>query len=137
MAATSVARHHRRCRQPLGRRSSVAAICLDAVEAALAESGLAPSRLELEITESVLLQKSDDQLATLHRLRALGVRIALDDFGTGYSSLSYLRSFPFDKIKIDRSFIRDLATNRRIAGDRPRRSSASPLASAWRPPPRA
>jgi diguanylate cyclase (GGDEF)-like protein len=84
---------------------------LDAVEAALAESGLAPSRLELEITESVLLQKSDDQLATLHRLRALGVRIALDDFGTGYSSLSYLRSFPFDKIKIDRSFIGDLATN--------------------------
>jgi diguanylate cyclase (GGDEF)-like protein len=84
---------------------------LGAVEAALAESGLAPSRLELEITESVLLQKSDDRLATLHRLRALGVRIALDDFGTGYSSLSYLRSFPFDKIKIDRSFIADLATN--------------------------
>jgi predicted signal transduction protein with EAL and GGDEF domain len=85
---------------------------LDAVEAALAESGLAPSRLELEITESVLLQKSDDRLAMLHRLRALGVRIALDDFGTGYSSLSYLRSIPFDKIKIDRSFIGDLATNR-------------------------
>jgi diguanylate cyclase (GGDEF)-like protein len=85
---------------------------LGAVEAALAESGLAPGRLELEITESVLLHKSDDRLATLHRLRALGVRIALDDFGTGYSSLSYLRSFPFDKIKIDRSFVGDLAVNR-------------------------
>jgi len=80
------------------------------VTEALAASGLAPQRLELEITESVLLQNSDATLATLHELRAHGVRISLDDFGTGYSSLSYLRSFPFDKIKIDRSFVSELAT---------------------------
>jgi diguanylate cyclase (GGDEF)-like protein/PAS domain S-box-containing protein len=78
----------------------------------LRQSGLPPRRLELEITETLLLEKSDQVLATLHALRALGVRIALDDFGTGYSSLSYLRSFPFDKIKIDRSFVRDLGDNR-------------------------
>jgi diguanylate cyclase (GGDEF)-like protein len=77
---------------------------------ALATSGLAPSRLELEITESVLLEHNEATLATLHHLRDLGVRISMDDFGTGYSSLSYLRSFPFDKIKIDRSFTRDLDT---------------------------
>jgi EAL domain-containing protein (putative c-di-GMP-specific phosphodiesterase class I) len=69
---------------------------------------LSAGRLELEITEAVLLQNSEATLATLHRLRELGVRIAMDDFGTGYSSLSYLRSFPFDKIKIDRSFINDI-----------------------------
>jgi diguanylate cyclase (GGDEF)-like protein/PAS domain S-box-containing protein len=80
------------------------------VVSALAASGLAPGRLELEITESVLLQDSEGTLATLHNLRRFGVRIAMDDFGTGYSSLSYLRSFPFDKIKIDRSFIEDVAT---------------------------
>ncbi|MGD0102614.1 MAG: EAL domain-containing protein [Rhodopila sp.] len=85
---------------------------LNAVQEALAVSGLAPSRLILEITESVLLQNSDDRLILLHQFRALGIRIALDDFGTGYSSLSYLRSFPFNKIKIDRSFIRDVDTNR-------------------------
>jgi EAL domain-containing protein (putative c-di-GMP-specific phosphodiesterase class I) len=79
------------------------------VMSALATSGLPARRLELEITESTLLQNSESTLATLFNLRALGVRIAMDDFGTGYSSLSYLQSFPFDKIKIDRSFIRDVA----------------------------
>jgi EAL domain-containing protein (putative c-di-GMP-specific phosphodiesterase class I) len=72
---------------------------------ALAASGLSPDRLELEITESVLLHEDPQNLATLHSLRKLGVSIALDDFGTGYASLSYLQSFPFDKIKIDKSFI--------------------------------
>ncbi|WP_423065754.1 EAL domain-containing protein [Devosia sp. CN2-171] len=80
----------------------------ETVEAALRETGLSPARLELEITESLLLSDNEPTLKTLHRLRALGVRISMDDFGTGYSSLSYLRSFPFDKIKIDRSFMRDL-----------------------------
>jgi EAL domain-containing protein (putative c-di-GMP-specific phosphodiesterase class I) len=78
------------------------------VVSALASAGLAPERLELEVTESVLLQESEGTLASLHKLRGLGIHIVMDDFGTGYSSLSYLRSFPFDKIKIDRSFIRDL-----------------------------
>jgi EAL domain-containing protein (putative c-di-GMP-specific phosphodiesterase class I) len=81
---------------------------LSTVSSALARAGLAAERLELEITETVLLQESDATLATLHDLRALGVRISMDDFGTGYSSLSYLRKFPFDKIKIDGSFIRDI-----------------------------
>ncbi|MCY6383096.1 sensor domain-containing protein [Hoeflea prorocentri] len=76
---------------------------------ALATSRIAPQRLELEITEHVLLQHNETTLAKLHALRDMGVRIAMDDFGTGYSSLSYLRSFPFDKIKIDRSFIKDLS----------------------------
>src|SRR5438874_2694921 len=77
---------------------------------ALADSGLAPARLEVEITESIFLEGSDATLRLLHSLRLLGVRVALDDFGTGYSSLSYLQSFPFDKLKIDRSFIQNLLT---------------------------
>ena len=78
------------------------------VTTALAVSGIEPSRLHLEITEGVLLEHTDETLKILHSLRNLGVRIAMDDFGTGYSSLSYLRSFPFDKIKIDQSFVQDL-----------------------------
>jgi diguanylate cyclase (GGDEF)-like protein len=78
------------------------------VRKALADAGLPARRLELEITESVLLDRSSDNLATLHELRNLGAKIAMDDFGTGYSSLSYLRSFPFDKIKIDQSFVKNI-----------------------------
>ncbi|WP_200863365.1 putative bifunctional diguanylate cyclase/phosphodiesterase [Lutibaculum baratangense] len=78
------------------------------VVVALEASGLAPTRLELEITETVMLQDTGSTLETLHALRRLGVRISMDDFGTGYSSLSFLRRFPFDKIKIDRSFVQDL-----------------------------
>jgi EAL domain-containing protein (putative c-di-GMP-specific phosphodiesterase class I) len=78
------------------------------VAAALAASGLDPKRLELEITETVMLDDTDAILVILHRLRDLGVGIAMDDFGTGYSSLSYLRRFPFSKVKIDRSFIAEL-----------------------------
>ena len=78
------------------------------VERAIACSGLAPERLELEVTESILLQGSEKVVATLFRLRAMGLGTALDDFGTGYSSLSYLRSFPFDKLKIDQSFVREM-----------------------------
>ena len=81
---------------------------IEVVLQALAASSLPPHRLELEITESVLLQDSQNALATLHQLRQLGVRIVMDDFGRGYCSLSYLRSFPFDKIKIDRAFIGDM-----------------------------
>ena len=73
-------------------------------------SGLDPKRHELEITESVLLAKDESNLAKLHALKRLGISIALDDFGTGYSSLSYLQAFPFDKIKIDRSFVAEITT---------------------------
>jgi diguanylate cyclase (GGDEF)-like protein/PAS domain S-box-containing protein len=85
------------------------------VHAVLLETGLAPSRLELEITEGVLIGDFSRALSILRRLKALGVRIAMDDFGTGYSSLSYLQSFPFDKIKIDRSFISNLDHNAQAA----------------------
>jgi EAL domain-containing protein (putative c-di-GMP-specific phosphodiesterase class I) len=81
------------------------------VEAALQATRLAPGRLVLEITESILLHETDANLEMLHRIRALGVAIALDDFGTGFSSLSYLQSFPFDKVKIDRSFVQHLGTS--------------------------
>jgi diguanylate cyclase (GGDEF)-like protein/PAS domain S-box-containing protein len=78
---------------------------------ALDQTGLAPNRLELEITESIFLTHSEENIHILHQLKQLGIRIALDDFGTGYSSLAYLRCFPFDKLKIDRSFITDLTTS--------------------------
>ena len=81
------------------------------VMSALASSGLPARRLELEITESVLLEKSERNIAILSQLREFGVRISMDDFGTGYSSIGYLRSFPFDKIKIDQSFVRELLVN--------------------------
>ena len=81
---------------------------MQVIVGALAASGLNPTRLEIEITETVLLHNRDTTLAVLHQLRALGVRIAMDDFGTGYSSLTYLQCFPFDKIKIDRSFVKDI-----------------------------
>jgi diguanylate cyclase (GGDEF)-like protein/PAS domain S-box-containing protein len=83
---------------------------VDMVASVLADTGLAPDRLELEVTESVLLQKNANNLTTLYQLKSLGISIVLDDFGTGYSSLSYLRMFPFDKIKIDRSFVSELST---------------------------
>jgi EAL domain-containing protein (putative c-di-GMP-specific phosphodiesterase class I) len=82
------------------------------VISALADSGLDPHRLELEITESVMLDPRGDALAVLQKLRALGVRVSLDDFGTGYSSLGYLRSFPFDKIKVDQCFVREQPDDR-------------------------
>jgi diguanylate cyclase (GGDEF)-like protein len=81
---------------------------LDVINLALADSGLPPQRLEVEVTESVLLEKHSDYLTVLHQLKNIGVTVALDDFGTGYSSLSYLKQFPFNKIKIDRSFIKDI-----------------------------
>jgi diguanylate cyclase (GGDEF)-like protein len=88
---------------------------VEAVSGALAKSGLAAHRLELEITESCLLEKTCETVQILQDLKELGVSIALDDFGTGYCGLGYLRSFPFDKIKIDRSFIKDVETTRRSA----------------------
>lgn len=81
---------------------------VQSIKNALAESGLPASRLELEITEEVLMNESEGAFAVLHQIRDLGIRIAMDDSGTGYSSIGYLRSFPFSKIKIDQSFIRDL-----------------------------
>ncbi|MDQ2878381.1 MAG: EAL domain-containing protein [Pseudomonadota bacterium] len=89
------------------RNSGFSALVLQA----LARSGLTPQRLELEITESVFLDGEAQVVALLHQLRSMGIRVALDDFGTGYSSLSYLRSFPFDKIKIDKSFVDSVAND--------------------------
>jgi EAL domain-containing protein (putative c-di-GMP-specific phosphodiesterase class I) len=86
---------------------------VETVFSALAASGLEPSRLELEITESVLLGNTERNVTTLRQLRGLGVRVSMDDFGTGFSSLSYLRNFPFDKIKIDQSFIHNLLEDSR------------------------
>jgi diguanylate cyclase (GGDEF)-like protein len=83
---------------------------VDVVASTLSSTGLSPERLELEITESVLLQKNANNLTVLYQLKSLGLSIVLDDFGTGYSSLSYLRMFPFDKIKIDKSFVSELST---------------------------
>jgi EAL domain-containing protein (putative c-di-GMP-specific phosphodiesterase class I) len=85
------------------------------VLAVLLETGLAPNRLELEIAEGVLVEDFSRAVAIPHRLKALGVRIAMDDFGAGYSSLSYLQAFPFDKIKIDQSFISNVKTNAQSA----------------------
>jgi len=85
---------------------------IPSVASALSGSGLEPDRLEIEITETVLMQDTDATLTTLHRLRNIGITIAMDDFGTGYSSLSYLRCFPFGRIKIDQSFVRDLGKKR-------------------------
>ncbi len=81
----------------------------DSIRSALMATGLAPSRLQLEITERLFIEDSEKTLSTLHRIKQLGVHIAMDDFGTGYSSLSYLRNFPYDKIKVDRTFVSDLA----------------------------
>jgi EAL domain-containing protein (putative c-di-GMP-specific phosphodiesterase class I) len=84
---------------------------VETVREALAENGVQPARLELEVTESVLIGNTEEAAAVLARLRALGVRLAMDDFGTGYSSLSYLERFAFDKLKVDRSFIHELASS--------------------------
>jgi EAL domain-containing protein (putative c-di-GMP-specific phosphodiesterase class I) len=84
------------------------------VSDALHASGLAPTRLELEITESLLMNNTEPVLDTLHALCAMGVRVAMDDFGTGYSSLAHLWRFPFDKVKIDRAFIASLAQDEKV-----------------------
>ena len=97
----------------------------------------AASRLELEITESVLMHDGEETLAALHQLRGLGCRIAMDDFGIGYSSLSYLRSFPFDKIKIDRSFIQDLDDRHRGAEIVRAIAALRATACSWLPRPKA
>jgi EAL domain-containing protein (putative c-di-GMP-specific phosphodiesterase class I) len=84
---------------------------LESVQTTLEDSGLPAARLELEITESMMLEDAQSALATLQALKALGVRLSMDDFGTGYSSLSYLRQYPFDTLKIDKSFVAQLDTS--------------------------
>jgi EAL domain-containing protein (putative c-di-GMP-specific phosphodiesterase class I) len=84
---------------------------LDVLKSALSQAGLEPGRLELEITETVLIEKNEENLAILHELKALGASIVLDDFGIGYSSMRYLQIFPFDKIKIDKSFIQSMTSH--------------------------
>jgi hypothetical protein len=105
----------------------------------LNETGLDPERLELEITEAIILQNTDAVMETLKRLDQLGVSIAMDDFGTGYSSLSYLTRFPVKKIKIDRSFIDTLGTSPQtsaiVRASSPPRSCVTITAKVWRPRP--
>ena len=114
----------------------------EAVIDIIRETGITPSRLELEITESVLMQDTAETLAILLRLRKLGTKLAMDDFGTGYSSLGYLQKFHFDKIKIDRSFISRLGQDPNADGDRAcrrrydRSAWCSPLPRVWRRVPR-
>ena len=84
---------------------------IEVVAKALNESGLPPRSLDLELTESIIMENSKETLATLYELKAMGVKISVDDFGTGYSSLGYLKRFPVDLIKIDHTFVRDLATS--------------------------
>ena len=96
------------------------------VHSILLETGLAPGRLELEVTEGVLIEDFDRGLALLRRLKALGIRVSMDDFGSGYSSLTYLQAFPFDKIKIDRNFVMNLGRNPQSARDHSRGHRARP-----------
>jgi diguanylate cyclase (GGDEF)-like protein len=101
--------HHLKIAVNLSTKHFELADMISVVRSALDATGIDPSRLELEITESLLMSNAEEMAATLHGLKTLGVRIAMDDFGTGYSSLSYLMKFPFDRIKIDRSFVTALA----------------------------
>ena len=107
VAARRTARHAHRG-QPLARGSSSDDALIADIGDALAEAGLPPEGLELEITESMVMQNPERAVSTLSRLRELGISVSIDDFGTGYSSLGYLKRFPIDNVKIDRSFIKDL-----------------------------